>query len=165
MLFSFFLFFSVLAFVCGAPTSSAADAANPLDITGINVTITLEDLVTNLADLSFNVSNPNPFEITIDRIVVAAGVDSTEYISFDYTFEDPVVVPLFGTANSGDIEDVTLTQGGLATLNTVSLGYLDLLNLDLYLREATIDGQLGIPVNATGLTQDDVPTTYDTPFN
>ncbi|SJL13572.1 uncharacterized protein ARMOST_17017 [Armillaria ostoyae] len=37
--------------------------------------------------------------------------------------------------------------------------------LDLYLREPTISGQLGIPVTATVLTEEDVPTTWVTPFN
>ncbi|KAK0465968.1 uncharacterized protein EV420DRAFT_1636524 [Desarmillaria tabescens] len=131
MLFSFFLF-SILAFVCGAPTSLAVDAADPLDglVTSISVTMTLESLVTNLADLSFNVTNPLLVEITLDHVVVSAGTDSTKYISFDHTFDDPIVVPIRGTASSGVIENVSLTQGGLATLNIVSQGSLDLINLD-----------------------------------
>ncbi|PBK76279.1 hypothetical protein ARMSODRAFT_1078463 [Armillaria solidipes] len=166
MLFSFFLF-SLLAFVCGAPASSAVDAADPLAgvVSSISVTLNLDSLVNNLANLSFVASNPLIVEITLDRVAVSAGIDSTEYISFDHTFEDPVVVPALGTANSGVIENVTLTQGGLATLNITSLDELDLINLDLYLREATIGGSLGIPVNDTGLTATDVPTTWDTPFN
>ncbi|KAK0465991.1 uncharacterized protein EV420DRAFT_805319 [Desarmillaria tabescens] len=166
MLFSFFIF-SILAFVCGAPTSSAVDAADPLAglIASISVTMTLDSLVTNLANLWFTAANPLIVEITLDRVVVSAGINSVEYISFDHTFEDPIVVPILGTASSGVIENVSLTQDGLATLNIVELGYLDLINLDLYLREATIGGGLGFPVNDTGLTEDDVPTTWDTPFN
>ncbi|SJL13512.1 uncharacterized protein ARMOST_16956 [Armillaria ostoyae] len=144
--------------------------------------MTLEFLVTNLAErlatlpplltlisvrvsLSFNVTNPLLVEITLERVVLSTGNDTAEYISFDHTFEDPIVVPILGTADSGVIEDADLTQGGLASLNIVSLGSLDLINLNVYLREATINGNLGIPVNTTGLTQEDVPTTYDTPFN
>ncbi|PBL04345.1 hypothetical protein ARMGADRAFT_1022781 [Armillaria gallica] len=166
MLFSFFLFY-LLAFVCGAPTSSDSDAADPLAsvVSSISVNITLEDLVTNLANLSFTASNPLIIEITLDRVAVSAGIGGVEYISFDHTFEDPVVVPILGTADSGVIENVALTQGGLATLNIVPDGFLDLLNLDLFLREATIGGILGIPVNDTGLTKSDVPTTWQTPFN
>ncbi|KAK0224683.1 hypothetical protein EDD85DRAFT_1027791 [Armillaria nabsnona] len=151
MLFSFFLF-SLLAFVCGAPASSSADAADPL-------------AVNNLANLSFTASNPLIVEITLDRVAISAGIGGVEYISFDHTFEDPVVVPILGTADSGVIENVALTQGGLATVTIVPDGFLDLLNLDLYLREATIGGILGIPVNDTGLTATDVPTTWDTPFD
>ncbi|PBK76287.1 hypothetical protein ARMSODRAFT_998929 [Armillaria solidipes] len=57
----------------------------------------------------------------------------TEYISFNHTFEDPVVVPMLGTAGAGVID----TSSG----------------------EPTINGQLGIPVTATVLTEEDVPTT------
>ncbi|SJL13569.1 uncharacterized protein ARMOST_17014 [Armillaria ostoyae] len=81
---------------------------------------------------------------------------------------------------------MTLTQGGgLGALNIVSpldqygrvserqqfknpcAGVIDTSSgwVDLYLREPTINGQLGIPVTATVLTEEDVPTTYDTPFN
>ncbi|SJL13556.1 uncharacterized protein ARMOST_17000 [Armillaria ostoyae] len=114
----------------------------------------LESLVTNLAELSFNVTNPLPVEITLDRVVPTAGINTIEYISLDHTFEDPIVVPILGTSDSGIVEDVALTQG-----------CLDLINLDIYLREATINGKLGVPVNATRLTQKDVPTVYDTPLN
>ncbi|PBK76331.1 hypothetical protein ARMSODRAFT_222618 [Armillaria solidipes] len=166
MLFGFF-FLSVLAFACGAPTSLTGDLIDALGglISNISVTIALESLVTNLADLSFNVTNPLLVELTLERVVLSAGINTTEYISFDHTFEDPIVVPILGTTDSGAIEDVALTQGGLATLDIVSQGSLDLINLDVYLREATINGKLGIPVNATGLTQKNVPTTYDTPFD
>lgn len=110
------------------------------------------------------VTNPLLVELTLERVVLSASINTTEYISFDHTFEDPVVVPILGTADSGIIDDVVLTQGGLETLNIISLEYLDLINLDIYLREATINGKLGIPVNATGLTQKQVPAIYDTPF-
>ncbi|KAK0185110.1 hypothetical protein F5146DRAFT_1144316 [Armillaria mellea] len=163
MLFSFFLFY-LLGFVCGAPTSDAADPLAGV-VSHINVNLTLEDLVTNLANLSFTASNPLIVEITLDRVAISAGIGGVEYISFDHTFEDPVVVPILGTADSGVIENVALTQGGLATLNIVPDGFLDLLNLDLFLREATIGGILGIPVNDTGLTASDIPTTWVTPFN
>ncbi|KAK0224678.1 hypothetical protein EDD85DRAFT_858712 [Armillaria nabsnona] len=160
MLFSFFLF-SLLAFVCGAPASSSADAADPLAgvVSSISVTLTVRSFLVGLS------SNPLIVEITLDRVVVSAGTSGTEYISFDHTFEDGVVVPALGTANSGVIENVALTQGGLATLNIVPDGFLDLLNLDLFLREATIGGSFGVPVNDTGLTATDIPTTWDTPFN
>ncbi len=61
-------------------------------------------------------------EITLERVVLSAGIDTTECISFDHTFEDPIVVPILGKADSGVIEDVALTQGGLATLDIGSRG-------------------------------------------
>lgn len=163
MLFSIF-FFALAAFVCGAPTSLRATLVDDL-VSNITVTITLDSLVTNLATVSFNVTNSRLVEITLDRVAMSARVNGTEYLSFDHTFEDPVVVPILGTADSGDITDVQLTQGGLSTLNIVSSGQLDLLNLDVDMRVATINGKLGITSNETGLTQSNVTTIYNTPFN
>ncbi|KAK0234094.1 hypothetical protein IW262DRAFT_132403 [Armillaria fumosa] len=165
MLFSFFLFY-LLAFVCGAPTSSDADAADPLAgvVSHINVNLTVVSIAENFANLSFTASNPLVVEITLDRVAFSAGVNGEEYISFDHTFEDPIVVPILGTADSGVIENVALPQGVL-TLEIVPDGFLDLLNLNLFLREATIGGIGGIPVNDTGLTATDIPTTWVTPFN
>ncbi|KAK0237780.1 hypothetical protein EDD85DRAFT_951956 [Armillaria nabsnona] len=163
MLFSIF-FFALAAFVCGAPASLKATLVDDL-VSNITVTMTLESLITNLATVSFNVTNDRLVEITLDRVAMSAGVDGTEYLSFDHIFEDPVVVPILGTADSGDIADVQLTQGGLSTLNITSLRQLDLLNLDVDMRVATINGKLGITSNETGLTQSNVPTIYNTPFN
>ncbi|KAK0479762.1 hypothetical protein IW261DRAFT_1564415 [Armillaria novae-zelandiae] len=162
ILFSFFLFY-LLAYVCGAPTSSDAAEADPLAgvVSHIDVTLNLESLIDNLANLSFTASNP----LILDRVAVSAGVGGVEYISFDHTFETPVVVPILGTADSGVIENVVLTQGGLATLNIVPDGFLDLLDLSLFLREGTIGGIGGIPVTDTGLTATDISTTWVTPFN
>ncbi len=126
--------------------------------------------------LTVTVTNSRLVEITLDRVAMSARVNGTEYLSFDHTFEDPVVVPILGTADSGDITDVQLTQGGLSTLNIVSSGQLDLLNLDVdmryayflcrndkcinrhFFRVATINGKLGITSNETGLTQSNVTT-------
>ncbi|KAK0500959.1 hypothetical protein EDD18DRAFT_1348395 [Armillaria luteobubalina] len=137
MLFSFFL--SVFAFARGTPASLTGDLIDALGglVSNISVTIALESLVINLADLSFNVTNPLLVELTLERVVLSAGINTTEYISFDHTFEDPVVVPILGTADSGIIDDVALTQGGLETLNIISLEYLDLINLDIYLRSVS----------------------------
>ncbi|PBK76297.1 hypothetical protein ARMSODRAFT_1011556 [Armillaria solidipes] len=84
---------------------------------------------------------PSSSKITLECVVLFAGINTTEY----HRGRGP--------------------QGGLDTLNIVLLGYLDLTNLGVYPREAKINGKLGIPVNATGLTQEDVPATYDTLFN
>ncbi|KAK0220321.1 hypothetical protein IW262DRAFT_1461587 [Armillaria fumosa] len=156
MLFSIF-FFTLAAFVCAAPTSLRATLADSDLVSGITVTMTLDSLVTNLATVSFNVSNSQLVEISLDRVAMSAGVDGTEYLSFDHTFEDPLVVPILGTADSGDIADVQLTQGGLGTLPILSSKSLDLLNLDVDMRVATINGKLGITSNETGLTESDVP--------
>ncbi|KAK0434780.1 hypothetical protein EV421DRAFT_2039435 [Armillaria borealis] len=146
MLFSFFLF-SLLAFVCGAPASSAVDAGRPSRpaLCPVSaVTLTLDGSLRSSLVVHCH-RTPLIVEITLDRVAVSAGIGGVEYISFDHTFEDPVVVPILGTADSGVIENVALTQGGLTTLNIVPDGFLNLLNLDLYLREATIGGSLGYP--------------------
>ncbi|KAG7451841.1 uncharacterized protein BT62DRAFT_999550 [Guyanagaster necrorhizus] len=163
MLFGYLLFF-LAALVSGAPTSSTGDLVNALSIgpiSNITVDISLNSLINNVVDVSFTVANFIPAELTLDRIVVSAGVNNTQYASFDHTFSEPVVIPFFGHADSGMIENVPLTQGALASLEIVPLGYLDLLNTSM---AATVSGQNGIPWNLTGLTQDDVSTTYQLTF-
>lgn len=161
------LFVSLAALVRSAPAStdlSIGDIINGLGIglvSSINVTITLDTLVTNLVDIAFTVKNPLPIELTLERVTSSAGINSTEYASFDHTFSDPLVVPIFGTADSGTIKNVLLTQGATASLAIIPLGFLDLLNTDVNLRAATIFGQLGIPLNVTGLKQKNVTTTYE----
>lgn len=78
--------------------------------------------------------NPLLFELTIDRVTSTAGINGTVYATFDYTFPKPVVVPALGTANSGSIPNVTLTQGAIASLDIIPLGYLDLINVDVNVR-------------------------------
>ncbi|KAK0500952.1 hypothetical protein EDD18DRAFT_1348388 [Armillaria luteobubalina] len=166
MLFGLF-FVSLAALVRSAPAStdlSIGDIINGLGIglvSSINVTITLDTLVTNLVDIAFTVKNPLPIELTLERVTSSAGINSTEYASFDHTFSDPLVVPIFGTADSDTIKNVLLTQGATASLAIIPLGFLDLLNTDVNLRAATIFGQLGIPLNVTGLKQKNVTTTYE----
>ncbi|KAK0495815.1 hypothetical protein EDD18DRAFT_1167509 [Armillaria luteobubalina] len=164
MLFSIF-FFTLASFVCGTPTSLRATLTDSDLVSGITVTMTLDSLVTNLATVSFNASNSQLVEISLDRVAMSAGVDGTEYLTFDHTFEDPVVVPILGTADSGDISNVQLTQGGLGTITISSSKSLDLLNLDVDMRVATINGKLGITSNKTGLTESNVPAIFNTPFN
>jgi hypothetical protein len=105
-----------------------------------------------------------------------AGINSTVYATFDHTFTAPVVVPPFGMANSGTIPNVTLTQGAIASLDIIPLGFLDLINIDVHVRQVihlclppafahsasralTIDGKLGIPLLISGLHQKNVSTT------
>ncbi|KAJ7511661.1 hypothetical protein B0H11DRAFT_2268712 [Mycena galericulata] len=127
----------------------------------INATITLDTLTTNLLSINFEAQNPLIFELTIDSVSSIAGVNGTKYATFSYTFPKPVIVPALGTANSGEIPNVLLTQGAIASLNIISLGYLDLLNVNVNVRALTIEGKLGIPLSIKGLHQKNVPTTYD----
>ncbi|KAK0184670.1 hypothetical protein F5146DRAFT_1006391 [Armillaria mellea] len=161
MLFGF-LFLSILAFTCGAPASLTGDlidvwaASSP--ISAWNPSLPTSQISRSTSQRKA-VTNPLLIQLTFERVVLSADINTTEYISFDHTFEDPIVVPILGTADSG---------GGFDTLDIVSLEYLDLINPDVNLREATVNGKLGIPVNATGLTQKLIPTTfvkYGTPLN
>ncbi|KAI0033833.1 hypothetical protein K488DRAFT_69593 [Vararia minispora EC-137] len=128
-------------------------------VTQINVFITLDSLVTNLVSTNFNVSNPLPFELTIDRISTLAGVNGTVFANFTQSFQHFVVPPL-GTANSGTFGNVLLTQGAVASLDIIPLGELDIINADVNLRALTIGGALGIPLPIDGLKQKNVTTTY-----
>ncbi|KAJ7439949.1 hypothetical protein FB451DRAFT_1301104 [Mycena latifolia] len=166
------LFFGLLAalFVSAAPAPSALESRNLLGeiidalgiglVTQINATITLDTLVTNILSIKFEAQNPLLFELTIDRVSSTAGINDTVYATFDNTFATPVVVPALGKANSGTVPNVTLTQGAIASLDIIPLGFLDLINVDVHLRALTIDGKLGIPLLISGLHQTNVPTTY-----
>ncbi|KAJ7731200.1 hypothetical protein B0H16DRAFT_1583833 [Mycena metata] len=166
------LFFGLLAalLVSAAPAPSALESRDLLGeiidalgiglVTGINATITLETLVDNQLSITFGAQNPLIFELTLDSVVSSAGINGTEYATFNHTFTKGVVVPPLGTANSGIVPNVTLTQGAINSLAIIPLGYLDILNIDIHLRALTIDGALGIPLTITGLHQKNVTTTY-----
>ncbi|KAF8215656.1 hypothetical protein K438DRAFT_2007977 [Mycena galopus ATCC 62051] len=87
-----------------------------------------------LAWITFEAQNPLIFELTLDSVSSTSGINGTVYASFNHTFSTPVVVPPLGTANSGVVPDVLLTQGATASLAIIPLGYLDLINVDIHLR-------------------------------
>ncbi|CAK5265934.1 unnamed protein product [Mycena citricolor] len=129
-------------------------------VQSINATITLDTLTDNLLNITFEAKNSLPFELTLESVKSSAGINGTEYASFAYTFPKPVVIPPFGSASSGEIPNVLLTQGATAALNIIPLGFLDLLDVDITLKALTIDGHLGIPLNITGLKQNNITTSY-----
>ncbi|KAF7307582.1 hypothetical protein MIND_00553000 [Mycena indigotica] len=129
-------------------------------VTGVNATITLDTLTTNLLSINFTAHNPLIFELTIDRVNSTAGINGTTYTVFDHTFPKGFVLPILGSANSGSIPNVLLTKGAIASLDIIPLGYLDLLNVDIWVRALTINGKLGIPLTITGLRQKNVPAAY-----
>ncbi|KAG6878943.1 hypothetical protein C0992_006380, partial [Termitomyces sp. T32_za158] len=105
--------------------------------------------------------NPLPFELSIDRVVTSAGLNGTVFAEFDHTFSTPFVIGALGTGNSGIFGDVSLPRGANASLEIIPVGALDLLNTDVFVRVASIDGHLGFPLEIDGLKQSDVPTTVD----
>ncbi|KAG5340189.1 hypothetical protein J132_04208 [Termitomyces sp. J132] len=171
------LFASVVSlpflFVAAAPTESetiggltTGEIINLLGIgivQDIDVTITLESLLDNQVSVNFDAKNPLPFELTIDRVVSSAGLNGTVFATFDHTFSTllstPFVIPPLGTANSGTFNNVTLTQGAMATLVIIPEGVLDLTNTNVFVRAGTIQGKLGFPLQIDGLKQSSVPTT------
>ncbi|KAJ6617411.1 hypothetical protein B0H10DRAFT_2218562 [Mycena sp. CBHHK59/15] len=168
------IFFGLLATlllsVGGAPAPSALEDRDLLGeiidalgiglVTHINATITLDTLTTNLLSINFEAQNPLIFELTIDSVSTTAGINETVYATFNHTFAQPVVVPALGSANSGEIDNVLLTQGAIASLDIIPLGFLDLINVDVHVRALTINGKLGIPLLISGLHQKEVSTTY-----
>lgn len=142
---------------------SIGDIINALKIglvKDVGVFITLDSLTNNIVSSNFTAKNPLPFELSIDRVVTSAGINGTEYAKFDQSFSKAIVVPPLGTKNSGKFGNVLLTQGIDASLAIVPLGYLDLLNIDVYVRAGTIFGALGIPITIAGVHQSNVPTSY-----
>ncbi|THH18627.1 hypothetical protein EW146_g2390 [Bondarzewia mesenterica] len=129
-----------------------------LEVEVEHATAQLETLITNLVSVNFDVLNPLPVEITIERAATEAGINGTVYSQFDQSFTS-FIIPPFGTANSGTFPNVTLTQGAIASLAIIPLGELDIINADINLRVATIQGALGIPIPLNGLTQTGVNTT------
>ncbi|KAJ7469009.1 hypothetical protein FB451DRAFT_1255536 [Mycena latifolia] len=150
--------------VAPEPENLLGDVINALQIglvTNIEVLITLESLEDNLVTVNFEAQNPLLFELTLDSVSTSAGLNGTEFASFQHTFARPVVVPPLHQANSGNITDVLLTQGATASLAIIPFGVLDLLNVDINVRAGSIFGIGGVPLAITGLKQSSVPTTYN----
>ncbi|KAF7340979.1 hypothetical protein MSAN_02083300 [Mycena sanguinolenta] len=141
------------------PASVTPEPANLLGEIIDALGLRLDTLTDNLVSITFETKNPLIFELTLDSVSSTAGINGTVYASFNHTFSTPVVVPPLGSANSGVVPDVLLTQGAVASLDIIPLGYLDLINIDINLRALTIDGALGIPLVITGLHQANVTTT------
>ncbi|KAJ3920316.1 hypothetical protein F5877DRAFT_38290 [Lentinula edodes] len=146
---------------------SIGDIINAL---GIGLVQNISALITVRASLFINncfpsklkartVKNPLIIELTLDRVSSLAGINNTVYASFDHTFDPPVVVRPLGTADSGTIDNVLLVQGAINSLNIIPLEELDLLDVNVSVRAASIDGFGGIPIPIDGLKQSDVPTT------
>ncbi|KAK7051560.1 hypothetical protein VNI00_004539 [Paramarasmius palmivorus] len=129
---------------------SIGDIINALGVglvENINVTITLESLITNLVSIEFTAKNPLILELTLDKVSSKAGLNGTTYSEFTHTFDPPVVVPILGEKGSGKIDNVLLTQGALASLDIIPFGVLDLQETNISVRS---------PLR--GSTNSDLPT-------
>ncbi|KAJ3736715.1 hypothetical protein DFJ43DRAFT_1149776 [Lentinula guzmanii] len=152
---------------------SEDDIIDALDlglVQNISVLITLESVLTNLMtrqrdnSIDFTAQNTLILEMTLDTMSCSAGVNNTVFASFSQTFDPPVVIPTLGTADSGPIDNVDMVQGILGTLSIIPLEELDILDMNITIRVASIGGVGGIPLALNGLMQSDVPTKYISSF-
>ncbi|KAG5653629.1 hypothetical protein H0H81_011855 [Sphagnurus paluster] len=135
--------------------TSLSGLNQPNFITKIYVTITLETLDNDLVTINFDVHNPLDAPLVLEFVQTDSGVQGTTYASFGTGFSS-FVVPPGQTVNSGDIPNVFLTQGVLASLDIIPLGYLDVF------AAATVRvGEGGYQIPWLHLNQAGVPTEYN----
>jgi len=123
-------------------------------VSHIDITITLNTLVTNYVSVSFDAQNPVPVDVTVTRISAIAGINNASYVSFDQEFTN-FTLPASGAGSSGTFSNVFLTQGAIATLNIIPQGSLDIQNANISL---SVSGYG--PLELTGVTQSNVSTSY-----
>lgn len=93
-------------------------------ITAIHVVLTLDTLLTNLVSITVTLYNPLPTPLVITYIQSDASVQGVVYAQFSQSVEKFVIGP-GETVVSPQIDNVLLTQGAIASLDIVPLGYLD----------------------------------------
>ncbi|KAF8893715.1 hypothetical protein CPB84DRAFT_1783237 [Gymnopilus junonius] len=141
-------------------TSQIIDALTGIGIfKDITMTFSLTSILTNTAS-SVLFQNPLPIQLTISQIAGDAGLNGTVFATFTQAFPSGLVIPALGSANSGTISNVALPQGVLPFLGIVSDAVLDITGESVSLEAFIIPG-IGIPLTLSGLTQTNVPTTYN----
>ncbi|KAI5121391.1 hypothetical protein M0805_003163 [Coniferiporia weirii] len=98
-----------------------------LEVQHISVALTTESIIQNQASLNFDISNAMSSPATITQMSATVGILGNTILSFDQTF-DSFVVPASGTANSGIVSNVTLTEGPLSLIQIILLPALDIIN-------------------------------------
>ncbi|KAI9066059.1 hypothetical protein FKP32DRAFT_1566723 [Trametes sanguinea] len=112
----------------GVELSTSLKGLNvPPIVTHINAYITLDTLVDNFVTIDFDIANPLDTDMEITFTQVDSGLNGEIYAHFDQAF-DSFVIPAHGTANSGSVPNVLLTQGAIATLGIIPEGKLDVFN-------------------------------------
>ncbi|KAK7064212.1 hypothetical protein R3P38DRAFT_3165227 [Favolaschia claudopus] len=117
-------------------------------ITHVNVFISLESLVTNIFQ------NPLDTDLVIEFVQSNSG-EFGETFAFFAEAIDNFVIPAHGTANSGTINNVLLTQGAIASLVIIPDE-----KLDIQAASTVRIGRNGYRVPWLHLDQTSVPTTY-----
>ena len=64
-------------------------------------------------------------------MIAKLGILDLPILSFDHTFTNNLVIPAGGTVNSGNISNVTLTEGILSTVQILVLPALDVFDTDV----------------------------------
>ncbi|KAL1943642.1 hypothetical protein VTO73DRAFT_4087 [Trametes versicolor] len=105
-------------------TTSLKGLSVPPIVAHINAFITLDTLFDNFITIDFDIANPLDTDMEITFTQVDSGLDGVTYAHFDQAF-DSFVVPAKGTANSGTVKNVLLTQGAIASLGIIPVGKLD----------------------------------------
>ncbi|ESK93224.1 hypothetical protein Moror_14609 [Moniliophthora roreri MCA 2997] len=106
---------------------SIGDIINALGIglvENIEVTITLDSLVTDLVSTQFTAKNPLPLELSLESVSSKATFNGTTFSEFSHTFTKPVIIPILGEKESGKIDNVLLTQGATASLDIIPRVFL-----------------------------------------
>ncbi|KIK99094.1 hypothetical protein PAXRUDRAFT_30734 [Paxillus rubicundulus Ve08.2h10] len=97
----------------------------PPIITHIYPTISVETLVTNEVELSFDIYNPLEADLVIEFVQADGLINGEIYAHFDQAFSN-FVIPPGQTVNSGQFPHVKLVQGAVASLPIIPLGYMDI---------------------------------------
>ncbi|KAJ7874667.1 hypothetical protein B0H14DRAFT_3551962 [Mycena olivaceomarginata] len=129
--------------------STSLQALNqPNLITHVNVFITLDSLVTNI------MQNPLDTDLVVEFVQSNSGEFNETFAFFAEPIEN-FVIPAHGTANSGTIQNVLLTQGAIASLAIIPDG-----KLDIFAAATVRVGQNGYTIPWLQLVQFSVPTAY-----
>ncbi|KAJ6593726.1 hypothetical protein B0H19DRAFT_32612 [Mycena capillaripes] len=135
-------------------TTSLQALNQPNLITHVNVFITLDSLVTNIVTIDFDMQNPLDTDLLVEFVQSNSGEFNETFAFFAEPIEN-FVIPAHGTANSGVVNNVLLTQGAIAALTIIPDEKLDIQ------AAATVRvGQNGYTIPWLQLVQFSVPTTY-----
>ncbi|KAF9245017.1 hypothetical protein BU15DRAFT_85819 [Melanogaster broomeanus] len=110
----------------GVTLQSSVTGLNvPPIITQVYPSVSLETLVSNEVDLSFDIYNPLGADLVIEFVQADGLINGEIYAHFDQAFSN-FVIPPGQTVNSGQFSHVVLVHGALATLPIIPLGYMDI---------------------------------------
>ncbi|KIJ47322.1 hypothetical protein M422DRAFT_83266, partial [Sphaerobolus stellatus SS14] len=105
------------------------------------------------------VFNPTNAPLIIKHVQSNGMVNGTTFAFFTQDF-DNFVIPSLQTVNSGDVPNVLLTQGIVASLAIVPLGVLDIGAAQTVLYVQIVVGEGGYEIPWLQVFQPNVPTQY-----